>query len=78
MIPFTELERAIFDCLDTRGGMLVRDIKAVMSLLWNYARSIGYTDRPNPCAGVRCLRIRGRSARVLVFVAICESQTVTV
>lgn len=34
--------------------------KALLSHLWNYARSVGYTDLPNPCAGIKGNRETGR------------------
>lgn len=34
--------------------------KALLSHIWNYARSVGYTDLPNPCAGIKGYRERGR------------------
>jgi len=38
--------------------------KALLSHMWNKAREWGYTDRPNPCAGVRGFREQGRSVYV--------------
>ena len=34
--------------------------KALLSHIWNYARSVGYTDLPNPCAGIKGNREKGR------------------
>lgn len=58
MIPFTELERAIFDCLDTRGGMLVRDIAALIP------RAVG-TSKAQHSQRVRaCLEFMEMNGRV--------------
>ncbi len=34
--------------------------KALLSHIWNYARTVGYTDLPNPCAGIKGNREAGR------------------
>lgn len=34
--------------------------KALLSHIWNFARSVGYTDLPNPCAGIKGNRETGR------------------
>lgn len=34
--------------------------KALLSHIWNFARAEGYTDRPNPCAGIKGNREPGR------------------
>ncbi len=38
--------------------------KALLSHLWNWCRKKGYTDLPNPCAGVNRNRERGRDVYV--------------
>lgn len=46
--------------------------KALLSHIWNKARSWGYTDRPNPCAGVEGHTEKGRKVYVEddVFLAV--------
>jgi integrase len=38
--------------------------KALLSHLWNWARSQGYTARPNPCAGIKGTKGKGRDVYV--------------
>jgi integrase len=38
--------------------------RALLSHLWNMAREWGYTDRPNPCAGITGHRERGRADKL--------------
>ena len=38
--------------------------KALFSHIWNKAREWGYTDKPNPCAGIRGFREEGRNIYV--------------
>lgn len=38
--------------------------KALLSHIWNWARDRGYTDLPNPCAGIKKNRERGRDVYV--------------
>jgi integrase len=38
--------------------------KALLSHIWNWARSKGYTEKPNPCAGVHGNRETGRKVYV--------------
>lgn len=38
--------------------------KALLSAIWNFARDKGYTALPNPCAGIKGYRERGRDAYV--------------
>lgn len=38
--------------------------KALLSSIWNYARDKGYTALPNPCAGIKGFKEKGRSAYV--------------
>lgn len=38
--------------------------KALLSHMWNKAREWGYTDLPNPCAGIKGYRERGRDIYV--------------
>ena len=49
--------------------------RSLLSHIWNFAREQGYTDRPNPCAGVRGYRERGRDVYVEddVYTAIYEA-----
>lgn len=51
--------------LDRRSKKIAanREI-ALLSLVWNWARETGLTDRPNPCAGVRKHRERARARYV--------------
>lgn len=45
--------------LDWRGAtarVRANRERALISLLWNHARAWGYTDRPNPCAGIHGFR----------------------
>lgn len=53
--------------LDWRGAhakIRANREKALFSHLWNKAREWGYTDKPNPCAGVRGHRETGRDVYV--------------
>lgn len=52
--------------LDWRATAPVRAAreKALLSHVWNFARRKGYTRQPNPCAGVRAERTRGRDAYI--------------
>lgn len=38
--------------------------KALLSHIWNFARDQGYTALPNPCAGIKGYRERGRDAYI--------------
>ncbi|MGN6788920.1 MAG: tyrosine-type recombinase/integrase [Rhodanobacteraceae bacterium] len=38
--------------------------KALLSHIWNYARDEGYTDKPNPCAGIKGFKESGRDVYV--------------
>lgn len=38
--------------------------RALLSAIWNYARDKGYTALPNPCAGIKGNRERGRDAYI--------------
>jgi len=38
--------------------------KALLSAIWNYARDRGYTDKPNPCAGIKGHRETGRDVYI--------------
>lgn len=38
--------------------------KALLSHIWNFARERGYTDLPNPCAGIKGFKEAGRDAYV--------------
>lgn len=38
--------------------------KALLSHIWNYARDEGYTDKPNPCAGIKGFKETGRDVYV--------------
>lgn len=38
--------------------------KALLSAIWNFARAKGYTDLPNPCAGIKGNRETGRDVYV--------------
>lgn len=38
--------------------------KSLLSHIWNYARDKGYTDLPNPCAGIKGFKESGRDAYV--------------
>ena len=38
--------------------------KALLSHIWNYARNEGYTDKPNPCAGIKGFKESGRDVYV--------------
>ena len=38
--------------------------KALLSHIWNFARDKGYTDLPNPCAGIKGFKEKGRDAYV--------------
>jgi integrase len=38
--------------------------KALLSHLWNWARSQGYTSKPNPCAGIKGTKAKGRDVYV--------------
>lgn len=38
--------------------------KALLSAIWNFARDKGYTDLPNPCAGIKGYKEAGRDAYV--------------
>ncbi len=51
--------------------------KALLSHIWNWARNQGYTSLPNPCAGVRSEKSRGRDVYIedTEFVAIWEHAT---
>lgn len=57
---------AVRQYLDWRKDAPVRANreKALLSHIWNWARSKGYTDKPNPCAGVHGNRERGRKVYV--------------
>lgn len=48
--------------------------KALLSHIWNFARSSGYTDLPNPCAGIKGNRETGRDQYIedAQFAAIWE------
>lgn len=46
--------------------------KALLSHIWNWARAKGYTEKPNPCAGVHGNRERGRK----VYVSDAEFQAI--
>lgn len=52
--------------LDWRATAPVRAAreKALLSHIWNFARRKGYTRLPNPCAGVRAQRSKGRDAYI--------------
>lgn len=49
--------------------------RALLSLLWNCARSWGYTDRANPCAGVSGFKEEGRHTYIsdAVFKAVYDA-----
>lgn len=38
--------------------------KAVFSLIWNWARGEGFTDRPNPCQGIKGFKLQKRQTYV--------------
>jgi len=38
--------------------------KALLSHIWNFARDNGYTDKPNPCAGIKGFKEKGRDVYV--------------
>lgn len=38
--------------------------KALLSHIWNFARDEGYTDLPNPCAGIKGFKEDGRDAYI--------------
>lgn len=38
--------------------------KALLSAIWNQARDWGYTDRPNPCSGIKGFRESGRDVYI--------------
>ena len=46
--------------------------KALLSHIWNWARAKGYTEKPNPCAGVHGNREHGRK----VYVSDAEFQAI--
>lgn len=46
--------------LDWRGTIRSNREKALLSHIWNKAREWGYTDLPNPCAGIKGFRETGR------------------
>lgn len=49
----------------TKGGtahVRANREKALLSHVWNFARDRGYTALPNPCAGIKGFRERGRDA----------------
>ena len=51
----------------TKGGTgLVRANreKALLSHIWNFARDKGFTDLPNPCAGIKGFKETGRDAYI--------------
>lgn len=52
--------------LDWRKPALVRANreKALFSHIWNFAREVGLTGKPNPCAGVRGNKESGRDAYI--------------
>lgn len=38
--------------------------RALISLLWNHARAWGYTEKPNPCAGIHGFKEKRRTAYI--------------
>jgi integrase len=46
--------------LDWRGNIRGKREKALFSHIWNKARDWGYTNLPNPCAGIKGVTERGR------------------
>lgn len=51
----------------TRGGsgqVRANRDKALLSHIWNYARDKGYTDLPNPCAGIKGFKETGRDVYI--------------
>jgi integrase len=46
--------------LDWRGKIRANREKALLSHIWNKAREWGYTNLPNPCAGIRGFKETGR------------------
>lgn len=48
----------VHDYLAARPRIAGAREKALMSAVWNFARRIGLTDAPNPCAGVRAPKAR--------------------
>ncbi len=53
--------------------------KALLSHIWNWAREMGYTSLPNPCAGVRGNKESGRDIYVEddVFAAVWKASSET-
>ena len=47
---------------DKLGQVRANREKALFSHIWNYARNEGFTDLPNPCAGIKGFRETGREA----------------
>lgn len=52
--------------LDWRAKSPVRAVreKALLSHIWNFALGKGYTDTPNPCAGIKAKKSPGRSVYI--------------
>ncbi|SDW86980.1 tyrosine-type recombinase/integrase [Nitrosomonas oligotropha] len=46
--------------LDWRGNIRGKREKALFSHIWNWSREQGYTNLPNPCAGIKGISEKGR------------------
>lgn len=66
--PLEEIEpvniRRYLDARSKVAPVRANREKALFSHIWNKAREWGYTDRPNPCAGVKGNRETGRDVYV--------------
>lgn len=77
--PLDEIKpKHIRQYLDLRGQtakIRANREKALFSLIYNYAREIGYTDATNPCQGVKGFTEKGRDAYIedAVFAAVWQA-----
>lgn len=60
-VPLHKIEPInIRQYIDWRGKIRANREKALFSHIWNKAREWGYTNLPNPCAGIRGIKETGR------------------
>ncbi|WP_246182341.1 tyrosine-type recombinase/integrase [Pandoraea capi] len=52
------------DAKGTEGQVRANREKALLSHIWNKAREWGYTDQPNPCAGIKGYKERPRDVYI--------------
>jgi len=62
--PLNVREYLTWRTKDGKGMVRANREKALLSHIWNFARDRGFTDLPNPCAGIKGFKETGRDAYI--------------